>query len=149
MIGKLVIAKRETRNARISSTRGDQGSSSEYKEQLGLYTKLFLVLGVLWILECVHIFVEDSLQKHNANYVVIFGFFDALKLLRGLFFFMIFIFKKSVVKKMRNYLNSFGSNRYVQNRQSIQTQTSKTSARTLSSRSSKSSTHNKCHKNIL
>ena len=34
MIGKLVIAKRETRNARISSTRGDQGSSSEYKEQL-------------------------------------------------------------------------------------------------------------------
>ena len=34
MIGKLFIAKRETRRARISSTRGNQGSSSEYKEQL-------------------------------------------------------------------------------------------------------------------
>ena len=75
-----------------------------------LYVKLFFILGILWICECLklllpvnsHIAQED--QGGSEEYI--FQAIDVLLFLRGFFFFVIFIMKKSVLINLQAYFIS-------------------------------------------
>ena len=118
----LVRAKLETRHVRLSTRRHQSSeSSSDVADQLvliqtgtvrftipfqALYVKIFLVVGVSWLSESFHKLSHKTVLDHQSNIETIFAIFDALNLLRGFFFFLIFICKKNVYTKMRNYLRA-------------------------------------------
>ena len=72
-----------------------------------LCCKLFFVLGILWSIESVHFF----LHKHygapceDLNFIkVVFRVIDCCNILRGFFFFLIFVCKRDVLMKIRRLL---------------------------------------------
>ena len=74
-----------------------------------MYVKLFFILGILWICECLklllpvnsHIAQED--QGGSEEYI--FQAIVVLLFLRGFFFFVIFIMKKSVLINLQAYFH--------------------------------------------
>ena len=66
--------------------------------------KLFIVLGILWIFEFLHKFINTVKEEHGSSAEFFFLVMDVLILLRGFFFFVIFIMKKSVLIKLKRYL---------------------------------------------
>merc|ERR1719186_2553692 len=82
-------------------------------EQLVLYTKLFLVMGVLWICETIHYYVH-SCHDDNSSITpteIFFRIIDAINLLRGFIFFLIFVCKADILKKLRKlpiFIKFFG-----------------------------------------
>ena len=70
-----------------------------------LYTKLFLILGILWMFSTIHYILHsnhpDGLCSYSNNLEVFFRVIDSLNLLRGFFMFVIFVCKENVKKKVR------------------------------------------------
>ena len=70
-----------------------------------LYTKLFLILGILWMFSTIHYIVHsnhpDGLCGYSNNLEVFFRVIDSLNLLRGFFMFLIFVCKENVKNKVR------------------------------------------------
>ena len=67
-----------------------------------LYLKIFLILGVLWIIESIHYIIHNHYGAPCVSFKSINFFFriiDSCNMLRGFFLFIIFICKKNVWKK--------------------------------------------------
>ena len=66
-----------------------------------LYTKLFIVMGIAWIFECVHHLVHsDHHHCGHAGLELIFRLIGCLNLLRGSLIFFIFVCKDSILDKV-------------------------------------------------
>merc|ERR1712029_553665 len=91
---------------------------------MALYMKLFFVVGILWIVDFIHILVHPN--EHDHRFEIVFKIVDVLNALRGLFLFCIFICKKSVYAKLRKYFKSDGRG-FSNSRGPIKSQSSKTS----------------------
>ena len=69
-----------------------------------LYTKLFLILGILWMFSTIHYILHsnhpDGFCHYSNNLEVFFRVIDSLNLLRGFFMFVIFVCKENVKKKV-------------------------------------------------
>ena len=67
-----------------------------------LYGKLFTVMGILWIFECIHYLVHGD--HTNMECLSAFEFFirivGCINLLRGCLIFFIFVCKDSIVTKV-------------------------------------------------
>ena len=70
-----------------------------------LYTKLFMVLGILWVCESFHSIIHDGGKdcKWGSSIEIFFTVIDCFNSLRGLFMFLIFICKESVWIQMKRY----------------------------------------------
>ena len=66
-----------------------------------LYTKLFIVMGIAWIFECVHHLVHSD-HRHcgHTGLELIFRLIGCLNLLRGSLIFFIFVCKDSILDKV-------------------------------------------------
>lgn len=137
MIFKLAIAKWETRNVRLS-TNQILSTNSDIAQQLIFFLKLFIVLGILWICDCLHRFIHKDKEDHDVSAEYFFQAIDVLILLRGFFFFVIFIMKKSVLIKLKRYFKC-NQRQNIQGRGNTSSQTSTKSYQTMSSVMSKSS----------
>ena len=62
-----------------------------------------MVLGILWIFDCLHQFIHQEKEDHGSPEKYFFQVIDVLVLLRGFFFFVIFIMKKSVLVKLKRF----------------------------------------------
>ena len=66
-----------------------------------LYTKLFIVMGIAWIFECVHHLVHSDHQHcGHTGLELIFRLIGCLNLLRGSLIFFIFVCKDSILDKV-------------------------------------------------
>ena len=68
--------------------------------------KLFLVLGILWTIETVHFFVHNHYNEpcQTSKYIKIaFRVLDSCNMLRGFFFFIIFVCKRNVWIKIQRF----------------------------------------------
>ena len=67
-----------------------------------LYTKLFFVLGLLWIFEVLSgVLMQANITfKYGSFFYIFFKITDALNLLRGFFLLLIFVCKRSVWRKI-------------------------------------------------
>ena len=78
-----------------------------------LYMKLFLILGILWTIETVHFFVHNHYNEPcqtNKYIKIAFRVLDSCNMLRGFFFFIIFVCKQNVrIKIQRFFLLKFRS----------------------------------------
>ncbi|XP_026327097.1 G-protein coupled receptor Mth2-like isoform X2 [Hyposmocoma kahamanoa] len=88
------------------------------KQRLTLYIKLFIVMGVNWILE-----VVSALYPQHAH---IWRYMDAYNVLIGLIIFIIFVCKRKIFRLMKK--------RYLQLRGGPMSRTQTASSRTVSSR---------------
>jgi len=77
----------KTRNSIKNNVKGNK-----MKDNALIFTKLFLVMGILWGFEIV------SLHVHNSSFSLVFGI---LNISRGSFMFVIFILKSSVFKGLK------------------------------------------------
>ena len=68
--------------------------------------KIFFVVGILLLAECIHIFSHKTKEDHQSDIEILFAVFDVLNLSRGLIFFLIFICKKKVFIKIRKHFNT-------------------------------------------
>ena len=69
-----------------------------------LYTKLLFVLGLLWSFEGIHaVLIRDGPDFENPFLHYFFLTVDILNLLRGLFMFLIFVCKKTVLVKTKKW----------------------------------------------
>ena len=69
-----------------------------------LYTKLFFVLGLLWSFEGIHaVLIREGPDFENPYLHYFFLTVDILNLLRGVFMFLIFVCKKTVLVKARKW----------------------------------------------
>ena len=66
--------------------------------QVALYTKLFVIMGILWIAECLEHFLKKTNVIENS---IIFDIIAVVNMLRGFFIFIIFICKKSIWKGLK------------------------------------------------
>ncbi|CAB4061742.1 MTH [Lepeophtheirus salmonis] len=89
-------------NQRQDSERGGgrlSHTNIEIREQLILFTKLFLIMGLTWISECIHVEIhEDHQDLEDCNFYleVFLRIIGGLNVLRGFGFFVIFICKRSI-----------------------------------------------------
>ena len=96
---------KSTHNLRQSSfqallTTQHPHQSSTMMRQV-LYTKLFIVMGIAWIFECVHHLVHsDHHHCGHAGLELIFRLIGCLNLLRGSLIFFIFVCKDSILDKV-------------------------------------------------
>jgi len=106
----VMVRKSRRQNARGVNPAGGDGSESglvskEAREQLVLYTKLFLILGILWMFSTIHYILHsnhpEGLCHYSNNLEVFFRVIDSLNLLRGFFMFVIFVCKENVKNKVR------------------------------------------------
>ena len=87
--------------------------SLDTREQLVLFTKLFLIMGLSWFSECIHIELHgDHTNMKNCNfYVEVFlRILGGLNMIRGFFIFLVFICKPKIwnlVQKRHPKLWSF------------------------------------------
>ena len=87
--------------------------SLDTREQLVLFTKLFLIMGLSWLSECIHIELHgDHTNMKNCNfYVEVFlRILGGLNMIRGFFIFLVFICKPKIwnlVKKKNPNLWKF------------------------------------------
>ena len=70
---------------------------NKLKENISVFTKLFLVMGILWVFEIL------SLHVHNPLFSLVFGI---LNISRGSFMFIIFILKTSVLNGLNKLFQS-------------------------------------------
>ena len=87
-----------------SSSRSAQTDrvNSDVREQMVLYTKLFIVMGISWTFECIHHLVHpDHTHTDCYDYVeLFFRLMGCLNLLRGSLIFFIFVCKDSIIDKV-------------------------------------------------
>merc|ERR1712080_259414 len=85
--------------------------SKEAKEQFVLYTKLFLILGILWMASTIHYILHGSHRMgacyYNYQLEIFFRFIDSLNLLRGFFMFIIFVCKKNVINNIKRKIHLY------------------------------------------
>ena len=64
---------------------------------------MLLILGIPWICESIHFFIHrDYTHCHPDSFIeLVFGFFGTLNYCRGIFLFMCFVCKKTVLVKLR------------------------------------------------
>jgi len=103
-------SRRENTRGRLEQ-EGEGGLvSREAREQLALtnqvlYTKMFLVLGLLWVFSMAHYILHGhhprGLCHYPSNLEVFFRIVDSLNLLRGFFIFIIFVCKANVISKVK------------------------------------------------
>ena len=79
--------------------------NSDVKEQMVLYSKLFIVMGIAWIFECVH-YVIHSDHTHSQEHCydtleLILRAISCFNLLRGSLIFFIFVCKDSILEKVK------------------------------------------------
>ena len=104
-----------TQKARDSRDRTQKVVSSQYsnntdrvnsdvKEQLVLYSKLFIVMGIAWIFECFHYLLHsDHTHTEELCYdttELLLRIIGCLNLLRGSLIFFIFVCKDSILDKV-------------------------------------------------
>ena len=67
-----------------------------------LYTKLFVVMGILWSFECIHFLMHGDHQNTSCHLSLemVFRAIDCVNLLRGCFMFFIFVCKESILAKV-------------------------------------------------
>ena len=69
-----------------------------------LYTKLFFVLGLLWIFDAVHAVINRGADFEDTSFLYFFfKGMEVLNLLRGFFMFVIFVCKRSVWVKVKTW----------------------------------------------
>ena len=88
-----------TVNTNATNNTTTTGSSNDTKEQLVLFTKLFLIMGLSWLSECIHIELHgDHSDLHHCNFYfeVFLRFIGGLNMIRGFFIFMVFICKPKI-----------------------------------------------------
>eukprot|EP00092_Neocalanus_flemingeri_P019461 GFUD01021082.1.p1 GENE.GFUD01021082.1~~GFUD01021082.1.p1 ORF type:complete len:989 (+),score=143.59 GFUD01021082.1:2-2968(+) len=75
------------------------------KEQIVLYGRMFLVLGIPWIFESIHYLAhgnhEHMQNSCSSNGEIFFRFISILNLCRGVFLFFIFVCKKPIWKNVQ------------------------------------------------
>ncbi|CAL8122614.1 unnamed protein product [Orchesella dallaii] len=86
--------ERETRLAKRQST-----SNYDY-DRLQLFTRLFLIMGILWIFEVISWLFEVS-NVMSDNMKLIFVFTDSLNALQGIAVFIMFIWKRQTWKQLK------------------------------------------------
>ena len=78
--------------------------NSDVKEQMVLYSKLFIVMGIAWIFECVHYVIHSDhthTEEHcNDTLELILRAISCFNLLRGSLIFFIFVCKYSILDKV-------------------------------------------------
>lgn len=94
---KLIRARKDTAMVRFSKSK-ETSNFEEKKEKWILHAKLFLLMGVTWIMECV-----SAAVGHNDAY---WYATDTVNMLRGVFVFVIFCCKKDVWKSLEPRLPS-------------------------------------------
>jgi len=74
----------------------------ETKEQLILYSKLFTVMGILWIFECIHYLLHGDHRNMEclSSTEFILRTIGCINLLRGCLIFFIFVMKNSTLDKI-------------------------------------------------
>jgi len=74
----------------------------ETKEQLLLYSKLFTVMGILWIFECIHYLLHGDHRNMEcvSSTEFILRTIGCINLLRGCLIFFIFVMKDSTLEKI-------------------------------------------------
>ena len=73
---------------------------SDTKEQMVLFTKLFLIMGITWLSECIHIELhgDHSDMVHCNFYLEVFlRILGGLNMIRGFFIFLVFICKPKIL----------------------------------------------------
>ena len=71
-----------------------------------LFSKLFAILGILWIFSCLHYLLHGNHRgmpcgQTSTKIEIFFRVTDSFNLLRGFFMFVIFVCKKNVLRKAR------------------------------------------------
>ena len=93
---------------RLASSSSRSGHTdrvnSDVREQIVLYSKLFIVMGISWSFECVHHLVHSDhthTQTRCYDYLeLFFRLMGCLNLLRGSLIFFIFVCKDSILDKV-------------------------------------------------
>ena len=67
------------------------------------HLKLFLILGLSWTLESVHFIIHDKLYPKFFGVYIFFRVVDSCNLLRGFFFFIIFVCNKNTWGKIKHF----------------------------------------------
>ena len=72
-----------------------------------LYTKLFIVMGIFWIFECIHHLVHGDHKniKCVTSTELVFRIIGCINLLRGCLIFFIFVCKTSILDKVPNRIS--------------------------------------------
>ena len=75
-----------------------------------LYSKLFLILGILWTFSFLHYLIHGnhsntSCEEYSSYIEIFFRIIDSFNLLRGFFMFIIFVCKKNVLVKVKSAFN--------------------------------------------
>ena len=67
-----------------------------------LYTKLFIVMGIMWIFECIHYHVHGDHRNMEciSSTEFVFRVIGCINLLRGCLIFLIFVCKDSILDKV-------------------------------------------------
>lgn len=105
---KLVLANRDGAELnRGDSVRHDRSSRlSTEKRRLILHLKLFLLMGVTWLMEVISWAVIP--QRDDQDPSALWYATDAINMLRGVFIFFIFCCKRTVVRLMRKRMEAWG-----------------------------------------
>merc|ERR1712037_694202 len=112
-------------NATRQRSRVEEGSSSvsakmrlnkEARDQLVIYGKLFMIFGLPWLSESIQYFTQDGSHLHNGVKMInpvtcrngfsetLFRIVSGSNLLRGLFLFIMFVCKTTVIRKVKKNL---------------------------------------------
>ena len=87
-----------------STNNNTERVNSDVKEQMVLYSKLFIVMGIAWIFECVHYLIHsDHTHTEELCYdtlELILRAISCFNLLRGSLIFFIFVCKDSILAKV-------------------------------------------------
>ena len=73
---------------------------SDTKEQMVLFTKLFFIMGITWISECIHIELHGdhtTMVQCNFYFEVFLRILGGLNMIRGFFIFLVFICKPKIL----------------------------------------------------
>lgn len=82
-----------------SAATGSGSFNSDTREQLVLFTKLFLIMGLSWLSECIHIELHgDHTDMVYCNFYleVFLRVIGGLNMIRGFFIFLVFICKPKI-----------------------------------------------------
>ena len=83
---------------------------NKMKENILIFTKLFLIMGILWGFEIV------SLHVHSSTFSMLFGI---LNISRGSFMFIIFILKTSVFNDLRKRFENNEKSTFIATRNTV------------------------------
>jgi len=100
MVRAILLTKMAIRAAKNVSSVG-----SDARDQLALYVRLLVVLGLLWVLEGTHALItyfDTNGDEEGAFSFYFFKIVDTLNLLRGVFIFIIFVCKGKVWESIKS-----------------------------------------------